>query len=181
MKNKFKRGDIREDGKVFWRYIKRLNKEEWMAKEQFDLSSKKATINRKRCYYNDIERERKNNTRWKKNNVQKNRENSLKWQRENPKKACDRSKRWHRKNPHVMIAVGAKYRASKKNQTPELSKWETETIKEIYKSCKRLSDCTGIKFHVDHIIPISKGGIHHPFNLQILPARINIQKSNKIL
>ena len=129
MTARFKRGYIRDDGMLFWRYIKRLNKEEWMTKEQFDLSSKKATINRMRCYYGNIERERKNNTRWKKKNVQKNRENSLKWQKENPQKACDRSKRWHRKNPHVMIAVTAKYRTSKKNQTLKLSKEETETIK----------------------------------------------------
>jgi len=177
----FKRGDIRYDGMVFWRYIKRLNKEQWTTKEKFDSCCKKATINRMRCYYNNIEKERINSTRWKKKNVQKNRQNSLRWQKQNPEKACERSKRWHRKNPHVMASATSKYRVSKKNQTPQLSKQETKIIGEIYKACKRLSDCTGIKFHVDHIFPISKGGIHHPLNLQILPAKINIQKSNKVL
>jgi 5-methylcytosine-specific restriction endonuclease McrA len=35
-------------------------------------------------------------------------------------------------------------------------------------------------YHVDHVIPLSHGGLHHPSNLQYLPAEINLQKSNNL-
>lgn len=38
----------------------------------------------------------------------------------------------------------------------------------------------GSKWHVDHIIPISKDGLHHPDNLQIIPAEYNLNKAAKL-
>ena len=40
---------------------------------------------------------------------------------------------------------------------------------------------TGRVYHIDHILPISHGGIHHPINLRILDGRENTSKWNKIL
>lgn len=37
----------------------------------------------------------------------------------------------------------------------------------------------GYKMHVDHIIPLSKGGRHVASNLQILPAGLNLRKGTK--
>jgi hypothetical protein len=33
-----------------------------------------------------------------------------------------------------------------------------------------------IKWSVDHIVPLSNGGIHHPTNLQLMPLIANIAK-----
>ena len=51
-------------------------------------------------------------------------------------------------------------------------------INQIYALCSRLTKCTGIKFNVDHTVPISKGGTHTPDNLQVVPAFWNMSKSN---
>tara|TARA_B100001059_G_scaffold231177_1_gene266550 strand:- start:42 stop:497 length:456 start_codon:yes stop_codon:yes gene_type:complete len=72
-----------------------------------------------------------------------------------------------------------RYRASKHSQTPVLTKEENECILTLYRECAKLTETTGVLHHVDHIYPISKGGLHHPDNLQILTARENIRKRDK--
>ena len=37
----------------------------------------------------------------------------------------------------------------------------------------------GIKYHVDHIIPLAIGGAHHQDNLRIIPSKDNISKGKK--
>jgi len=74
-----------------------------------------------------------------------------------------------------------RYRAKKFSDGAVLTQEEHERILTIYKECDKLTKETGILHHVDHIYPISKGGKHHPNNLQILTATENIQKSNKLI
>jgi len=86
--------------------------------------------------------------------------------------------------PHgkaVSAAKSAKRRALKRKQSPKLNDTEQQQVVEIYKRCQELTESTGILHHVDHIIPISKHGEHHPNNLQILTAEQNIKKGNRIL
>lgn len=53
-------------------------------------------------------------------------------------------------------------------------------IQFFYNDAKRLTDETGIKHEVDHIIPVSKGGLHHHDNLQVLTWIENRKKGAKI-
>lgn len=69
--------------------------------------------------------------------------------------------------------IGAKNRAKRKKALIALSKEEKEALKNFYDNCQK-------GFHVDHIIPISKGGTHCVENLQYLPAKENIAKFDKI-
>ena len=72
----------------------------------------------------------------------------------------------------------AKRRALKLNQTP--SDADMSEISEFYKESERLTKKTGVAHHVDHIIPLSKGGLHHQDNLQVLTAEENLKKGSKI-
>ena len=45
--------------------------------------------------------------------------------------------------------------------------------------CCKISCETGLPHEVDHIIPICKGGLHHPDNLQILTMEENRKKGGK--
>lgn len=45
---------------------------------------------------------------------------------------------------------------------------------------KALEEATGLAYAIDHIWPISKGGIHHHDNLQVLPQRLNSIKSDNV-
>jgi 5-methylcytosine-specific restriction endonuclease McrA len=66
----------------------------------------------------------------------------------------------------------ARYMAKKKNQTPKDA--DIRAIQEFYLNCPK-------GYEVDHIIPISKGGLHTLENLQYLTISENRRKSNKIL
>lgn len=89
---------------------------------------------------------------------------------------------WKKNNKHLVCAQAAKRRSSKLNATPEwLTKEHHEQIKLIYAHAKECELLTGERYHVDHIIPLqgeNVSGLHVPWNLQVLPADINIKKSN---
>jgi 5-methylcytosine-specific restriction endonuclease McrA len=74
-----------------------------------------------------------------------------------------------------------KYRTKKFGELSDLTNEEYQRILTIYRECAKISEETGVLHHVDHIHPISKGGKHHPDNLQILTATENIRKGNKLL
>lgn len=68
--------------------------------------------------------------------------------------------------------VSANYRAKVLAQTPPDA--DRAAMREFYANCPQ-------GYEVDHIIPISKGGLHTLENLQYLTITENRRKSNKIL
>ena len=99
--------------------------------------------------------------RWRKNNPEKHREQ---WLRIDKVKSAEKANR---------------YRCKKRNQTPDLTLEEQRDIIEVYSLARRLTLETGVKHEVDHIIPVSKGGLHHPDNLQVLTKYENCSKGNR--
>ncbi len=64
-----------------------------------------------------------------------------------------------------------RYQMRKKQQMPPWA--NLDKIKEIYLNCPK-------GYEVDHIHPISKGGLHVDYNLQYLTISENRSKNNKI-
>jgi hypothetical protein len=72
-------------------------------------------------------------------------------------------------------------RALKKNCTIPLTENERERLMLLEKTRRELSVETGKEYHIDHILPLSHGGIHHPMNLRILDGAENLLKNAKLI
>lgn len=74
-------------------------------------------------------------------------------------------------------------RALKRKAIPKfLRKCEIEKVRlrDIYKLREVISLATGIEHHVDHMWPLSDGGPHWSGNLQIITAKENLTKRDKV-
>jgi hypothetical protein len=102
----------------------------------------------------------------------------------NKEKVRAYNKKWTLSNPARNNAKNAKYRALKKMATPEwLNKSHYEEMEIFYIKAKELELITKIKYHVDHIVPLSNCnvcGLHVPWNLQVITAEENMKKNNRI-
>ncbi len=69
-----------------------------------------------------------------------------------------------------------------KNSLNKLSNKEKVEIKRLYAEKDFLNKKAGfIKYHVDHIIPLSKGGEHNRANIRVVSAEENLRKGSTIL
>ena len=98
----------------------------------------------------------------------------------NPDKRIKSITAWQKRNPEKCNAIAALRRSRKLGQTPEMTSDELRRIEDMYWLAKDLRAVSGQEYHVDHIMPLARGGLHHPDNLQILPADLNLSKGAKL-
>jgi hypothetical protein len=142
------------------------------------------------------ERRSATNARWRKENQEKVKEKSALWKAENPDRHAANIKRWQADNPEKRAAIaarwlaanldkravsGARRRAHKLNATPVWA--NSRYIKLFYSIAKDESQRTGVKIHVDHIVPLQSRivcGLHCEQNLQLLFVGENSKKGNRV-
>jgi hypothetical protein len=69
-------------------------------------------------------------------------------------------------------------RRSLKSVVP-LTAAEHQRIVALYAEAARLTAETGEAHHVDHDRPLALGGKHHPDNMHVVPAQVNLTKGAK--
>lgn len=127
----------------------------------------------------------KNNARarqWQIDNKDGRRLKSRAYRLENRDRIDAYVKAWKRDNRgRVLEAAAFRKQRIRQATPPWLSKAQRKEIQAVYTESVRLSDETGIPHHVDHETPLvgkNVCGLHVPWNLQILPAFLNLKKSN---
>lgn len=90
---------------------------------------------------------------------------------------------YQKRNKGKVNARTAQRHAAKMRRKPQwLSKEEKIKIQCYYQVASMRTKESGFPWHVDHIVPLqgqSVSGLHVPWNLQVIPARENIRKSNR--
>jgi len=119
-----------------------------------------------------------------------------KWEERNPEAKARMHKKWRDANPEAVKAHNRKSYLRHYAQKPEyyaaktdrrrrgMKEWPCSEIERLmikyrYEDARRLTKETGIEYHVDHIIPLVKGGPHLPWNLQVITKDENLSKGAK--
>jgi 5-methylcytosine-specific restriction endonuclease McrA len=95
-------------------------------------------------------------------------------------------KRKHKaNNPEYYKALTSVRKRRHRSATPPwITKEQKLAIRKLYLEAQRLTQLTGVRYVVDHIVPLISDevcGLHLPWNLQIMTQEENLKKSNKLL
>lgn len=121
---------------------------------------------------------------WHNANPQSRREANRRWQAANPDKQRRSIQRWREAHPDRLLALSAKRRAMEKRATVG----DLDAIAAVYeraRSAARVRCAYCGKYpkpgerHVDHKIPLARGGAHSAENLCITCAGCNLRKHKK--
>jgi len=91
---------------------------------------------------------------------------------------------WAKANPYKRAQAKARRRAAKISGTPSwLNGWHKKQMAWFYEAAHMMTATSGIEHNVDHIHPLQGSGfcgLHVPWNLRAIPAKINSAKCNRL-
>jgi 5-methylcytosine-specific restriction endonuclease McrA len=103
----------------------------------------------------------------------------------NPEERRAHREKYKKQNPELYKAFTSVRKRRHRNATPPWITAEQKLlIRQMYLEAQRLTKLTGVRYVVDHIVPLINPevcGLHVPWNLQIMTQEENLQKSNKLL
>lgn len=83
------------------------------------------------------------------------------------------------RHPEKKRAQRSLERARKRNAADPTA--DPQKIAAVYALRQRMEEITGHRYHVDHLIPLAKGGRHHEDNLVVMSGPLNEAKSDHII
>lgn len=108
-------------------------------------------------------------------------ERALRRYHANKEECIQRTRDWQAANPEKHRAYAGKKDAMRRAGVECIPKGFTvASTFPVYAEAIAKETATGIPHHVDHIVPLTAGGMHCPSNLQVLTATDNIMKGSSV-
>ncbi len=116
---------------------------------------------------------------WKEANSEKVLESQKIYYQKHAEQERMRVSAWKKANPEKVNCYKATRRATKNKVNDIHTADDRWMLIELYSLAKLREEVFGFKWHVDHIVPLSKGGRHGLSNLQVVPQYWNLSKGNR--
>lgn len=150
------------------------------ASNWYKENNKKAKESRKKWYEENKKIVREANKKWIENNKEKNRIIHLEWNKRNKKCLLDANKKWKANNKDIVKTHNNNRRARKNNNGGKLS---ANIIDALLLKQRGKCACCGNplngEYHLDHIMPLARGGTNTDDNVQLLLPKCNMSKGAK--
>lgn len=99
------------------------------------------------------------------------------WMKKNPTKPAENVRNWRKNNPVERRLLNQARRAKTRGVKickEEIVNWESRL-------CGICNEYIEDKYHIDHIVPLAKGGLHAQDNLQLAHPICNMSKGARLL
>jgi 5-methylcytosine-specific restriction endonuclease McrA len=117
---------------------------------------------------------------WRADNIKHIKEYSSAYRAANPEQLKESNAAWQKANPESCRIMSQNYRALKSINGGKLSKDLSAKLHKLQRGlCPCCSQPLGDNYHMDHIVPIKKGGPNIDSNIQLLRRQCNHQKHAK--
>jgi 5-methylcytosine-specific restriction endonuclease McrA len=183
--NKFSRGKdglsawCKECNKKYQKAHQAKNAETYKAKAKIYRQDNKAKLKEANRKYYELNKESRlaRNAEWRLVNADRKKLSDKNWQKNNPEKRKQIAATWFRNHPDKASLNRQIRRARLKN-----AKFFEVTSKDIAKiMAGNCIYCGAYSEHVDHVIPLSRGGQHSVGNLVPSCQKCNLSKNNKTI
>jgi hypothetical protein len=122
------------------------------------------------------------NKAWREAHPEKMAEYKQAWQEKNKDKYEQNLKIWKKDNPEKVLTYVHQRIAAKIKRTPKwYGEFDAFVMHEALLLSSRRNATTGIKWHMDHMIPLrskTASGFHCAANIQVIPEALNVRKRN---
>jgi hypothetical protein len=172
-----------EKEKAYQEAYREANREKRKAqsKAYYEANREKSKAQKKAYREANCEKIKARDKAYRKANREKIKAQKKTYRQANPEKKKAREKAYRKANPEKIRIKNRRRRAKEANAYVPLNEKEKKYQLHLELARIALQEETGREYHLDHILPITHGGIEHPVNWRLMEGKENLSKWAKIL